>query len=430
MIIKNDLLSLVENAIDGELEPIDKKTTISKIIRVLMNDEVFASQVKSVLIGFKKNRYQVTPQQESILKTIPKKIENIEKVITKLTKYANNPKNKKMKNYSEELVKLNDAYLAKQEGENVLNSTIQEIEDIISSNEELNRQYLEQLLMIIQHSSERILSKHGNIQPEHKKELEFLVNQDEQSVLSDYLDNAQYQYDESKDRFSKIEKNKNYRNMVEQLYYNLPIYSLNDDFFHVLSKNPLNIGKETPKDGNTLEYKLNNVKNEEQFIELLPELEDYLNNAKLPSEKENKIRDIMGSPFISRKGSPNSAIKIKRLMKTKLNETFDNYYDYMIQESSKFDEDDLKLDIMEVCAILEKKCTGPTKKASSDRKGKKWTKCARQPDGSYKRIHWGQEGVRVTGKSGNTKRKKQFRARHKCSDAKPGSPQKAACDDW
>ena len=82
--------------------------------------------------------------------------------------------------------------------------------------------------------------------------------------------------------------------------------------------------------------------------------------------------------------------------------------------------------------ILEEaaKCTGPTKKAASTRKGKKWSKCARQPDGSYKRIHWGQAGVRVTGKSGNTKRKKSFRARHKCSSAKPGTPKAQACKDW
>jgi hypothetical protein len=85
-----------------------------------------------------------------------------------------------------------------------------------------------------------------------------------------------------------------------------------------------------------------------------------------------------------------------------------------------------------VSKILEEaaKCTGPTKKASSDRKGKKWTKCAKQSDGSYKRIHWGQAGVRVTGKSGNTKRKKSFKARHNCSNAKKGSPQAAACSDW
>ena len=82
--------------------------------------------------------------------------------------------------------------------------------------------------------------------------------------------------------------------------------------------------------------------------------------------------------------------------------------------------------------VLEEagKCTGPTKKAASTRKGKKWSKCARQSDGSYKRIHWGQKGVRVTGKSGNTKRKKAFKKRHGCSSAKPGSPKAMACKDW
>lgn len=76
------------------------------------------------------------------------------------------------------------------------------------------------------------------------------------------------------------------------------------------------------------------------------------------------------------------------------------------------------------------KCTGPTKKTSSDRAGKKWMACVRQSDGSYKKVHWGQKGVKVTGKSGNTKRKKAFRARHNCSNAKPGSAQAQACKDW
>ena len=85
-----------------------------------------------------------------------------------------------------------------------------------------------------------------------------------------------------------------------------------------------------------------------------------------------------------------------------------------------------------VSSLLEEaaKCTGPTKKTSSDRKGKKWMKCAKQSDGSYKKIHWGQAGVRVTGKSGNTKRKKSFKKRHGCSSAKAGTPKAMACRDW
>lgn len=101
-----------------------------------------------------------------------------------------------------------------------------------------------------------------------------------------------------------------------------------------------------------------------------------------------------------------------------------------ILESLEFDQDDFDIDLIEILEKKSSKCTGPTKKAHSTREGKKWMKCARQSDGSYKRIHWGQAGVRVTGKSGNTKRKKSFRARHKCSTAKAGTPRAAACQDW
>ncbi len=74
------------------------------------------------------------------------------------------------------------------------------------------------------------------------------------------------------------------------------------------------------------------------------------------------------------------------------------------------------------------RCTGPTKKASSDRKGKKSQQCVRQPDGSYKRIHWGQAGVRVG--SGNSERAIAFKARMNCDNPEPGTPQEKACQDW
>ena len=50
-------------------------------------------------------------------------------------------------------------------------------------------------------------------------------------------------------------------------------------------------------------------------------------------------------------------------------------------------------------------CTKRTKKTSSTRKGKKWMACVPNGKGGYKRVHWGQRGVSVTGKRGNTKRK-------------------------
>ena len=75
------------------------------------------------------------------------------------------------------------------------------------------------------------------------------------------------------------------------------------------------------------------------------------------------------------------------------------------------------------------RCTKTTKKASSTSKGKKWMKCVKGDGGGYKRIHWGQKGVKVSGKA-NTKRRKSFRARHKCSSAKPGTARYQACKDW
>ena len=87
--------------------------------------------------------------------------------------------------------------------------------------------------------------------------------------------------------------------------------------------------------------------------------------------------------------------------------------------------------IKERAILEESKCTGPTKKASSTSKGKKWMQCVKNPNGKgYKRVHFGQRGVKVTGKSGNTKRKKSFRARHKCSTAKPGTAKYLSCKNW
>ena len=60
-------------------------------------------------------------------------------------------------------------------------------------------------------------------------------------------------------------------------------------------------------------------------------------------------------------------------------------------------------------------------------KGKKYMKCVKD-DSGYKRIHWGQKGAKAS--SGNSKRKKAFRARHKCSSAKSNTPRGQACKDW
>mgnify|MGYP001364070196 CR=1 FL=1 len=102
-------------------------------------------------------------------------------------------------------------------------------------------------------------------------------------------------------------------------------------------------------------------------------------------------------------------------------------------ESLQLTEEHIEEIVNNIMTQIEEggQCTGPTQKASSTSKGKKWMQCVKNPDGKgYKRIHWGQKGVRVTGDSGNTKRKKSFRARHGCKDAKAGTAKYMACKDW
>jgi hypothetical protein len=174
--------------------------------------------------------------------------------------------------------------------------------------------------------------------------------------------------------------------------------------------------------------RLENVKTEKQFEDLRPDLINYIKSLKIDKFKKDTMVNIANQPFAPIRGRATSAVKLIAMLKAdNITESFDDFFEQILSEFS-YDEDDYKLDMMEIVESKSKKCTGPTKKASSDRKGKKWTKCAKQPDGSYKRIHWGEAGVRVG--SGDSKRKKSFKARHKCSSAKPGSPKAQACKDW
>jgi hypothetical protein len=154
-------------------------------------------------------------------------------------------------------------------------------------------------------------------------------------------------------------------------------------------------------------------------------IKGLIDQLPIPTFSKEQMKKRVDRPWMIDRGkTPPAFLKMNIEDETKIkNESFDDFFDRVLNEMS-FDEDDYKCDLLE---ILEK-CTGPTKKTSSDRKGKKWMKCAKQPDGSYKKIHFGQKGVRVGG--GNSKRAKAFRSRHSCSNAKPGSAKKLSCDNW
>jgi hypothetical protein len=81
--------------------------------------------------------------------------------------------------------------------------------------------------------------------------------------------------------------------------------------------------------------------------------------------------------------------------------------------------------------VLEEKsharCTKVTGQMSSTRSDKKYMRCARV-NGKLKRVHYGDPNLRI--KKSNSKKRKSFRARHKCSSAKPGTAKYFSCKNW
>lgn len=82
-------------------------------------------------------------------------------------------------------------------------------------------------------------------------------------------------------------------------------------------------------------------------------------------------------------------------------------------------------------AVVEEKkgarCTKVTGQQSSTRSDKKYMRCTRV-GGKLKRVHYGDPHLRI--KKSNPKRRKSFRARHKCSSAKPGTAKYFSCKNW
>jgi hypothetical protein len=73
------------------------------------------------------------------------------------------------------------------------------------------------------------------------------------------------------------------------------------------------------------------------------------------------------------------------------------------------------------------RCTKVTGQQPSSRASKKYMRCVRV-DGKLKRIHYGDPNLRI--KKSNPKKRKSFRARHKCSSAKPGTAKYYSCKNW
>jgi hypothetical protein len=379
---------------------------LSKALPLLKNDVVFEDQMRGIMNGFKKNRHQISAYQESVLKSKPKTIDNQWGEINRLTKILNNPKyeevtNKKVKGGFETSSKPMSSKLsndrekfmtdlatvtaAKNENQAILDAVYDEVDGVTERNEELNNEYLEQLLTAVKHTTKRLFTQLSNeIREEngepHKMQitmheldwdmlekrvskdaqaqlqlLEMLMGSDNKNPLVRFMETHENRYNEARDRYYQLRRGDNYSITTDQLYNNLPLFQFVNFLSHAILKSPkipLTTKQKKLVAGATSEEgmlgRLGAINNERQFDEIKPELMAYIDDLELDDTQKNALRQLANGKFVVRKGAPNAAFKIRSSLKSsQIEESFDDYAAKLLSKS-RFDVDDYKLDMIEL----------------------------------------------------------------------------------
>jgi hypothetical protein len=376
---------------------------LTKAISLLKNDDTFEDQIKGILNGFKKNRYQISIEQETILKNYEKIIDKFDGQISQYTKRLFNASDtfyhtdagKKVTEYKssgaqdsskEDLTaKLEEAKEKKAAYSEILEATRDEVENLSAQNEELNNEYLHQFITVIKYTTARLYKKLvaelgedkqslKTVVPMHELDLEMLdanaskdietqlqliemlmSGDSETNPLLKFLDMEETNYDEVKQRAYHLRNGDNYSIILEQLYKNLPLFKLSNYYYSVILRKPAL--KLSTKQAKTLSSKnstggilgkLDSIKNEREFENLKPELLKYIEGLDISDTQKSALNSLVNGKFISRKGSPNAAFKIRSSLKaSQITEKFDRYTDKVL-ESLEFDVDDFKIDMIEV----------------------------------------------------------------------------------
>lgn len=382
---------------------------LSKGLQLLKNDDVFEDQMRGIMNGFKRNRHQISAYQESVLKSKPKVIDNQWGEINRLTKILNNPQYDAITNtekkkggftstespttsrlsqdraqFQADLAKVK---ALKDENEAILNAVYDDVDGVTERNEELNNEYLEQLLTAVKHTTKRLYTKlsdeirEGSDEPHKMKPitmhdldwsmlekritkdaeaqlqlLEMLGLEDGKNPLIRFMEIQEENYNDARDRYYQLRRGDNYSVTTDQLYQNLPLFRFVNFLSNSILKAPkiaLTTKQKKSVDGATSDGggmfdRLGAINNERQFEELKPALIEYVDGLDLDEGQKRAIKQLANGKFVVRRGAPNAAFKIRSLLKTaQITESFDDYA-IKILRSSQINYDDYKLDMIEV----------------------------------------------------------------------------------
>lgn len=368
---------------------------LGKSFQLLKNDEIFADQMRGIMNGFKKNRHQISAYQESVIKTKPKTIDNLWGQINRLITIVNDPKKRQDKDIGKFEAELKEVKERKDEHQAELDKVFKEIENVAGDNEEVNDTYLQQLLVVIKDTAKRLYKKQSKElldkgEPELSRVvpineldfdmleknmtknaetqlqlLEMLFSEDEnRNPLLLFMQLQEERYEDSKQNFFNANRGDNYSISIEMLYKSLPLFSLVNYFSHIILKSPvikLNTKQEKRvdalgSDGGMLD-RLKHVKSEKGFEELRPELISYIKKQKIDKDTKKMLTNIANGPFQAVRGRANAAIKIMSSLKSaNITESVDfDDFAASIMANISFDENDFRLDMMEIVETKNKK---------------------------------------------------------------------------
>jgi hypothetical protein len=256
------------------------------------------------------------------------------------------------------------------------------------------------------------------------------VQEGESNVIEGFLDQYANSYMDAKDYFfsNNTKGSKELNQIITRVKEQLPLSKLKDFLNRIRDEQPVRLPKVTAvkraKQSTGLSSLLSTIEpgellnRKEEIVNAINELDidenrknaaiGILNNPReTPQKIIAKLRGMLGG--ITRdvyKGPTGGELTLKDL---NLETTFDSYVSSILVEKAGA------------------RCTKVTGQTASTRSDKKYMRCSKV-DGKLKRVHYGDPNLRI--KKSNPKKRKSFRARHKCSTAKPGTPKYYSCKNW
>lgn len=372
----------------------------SKAISLLKNSDYFNVSIREPIKKYKKGRLQISDDQEKILKSHPAqiqklsgKIENLKRDII-IARSKENHKRIMSASTDDWEIKIEMLEAQLQEKNDELEEVYENINQIISKHEEMSEDYSELAMEIIRSASKLLLKdinqsldkepekqkfdremrpdelNYSDVAPEEFEEnlknditaqinlLETLMEEGSNNPMTFFFEMAQKRYDETKDYAFQIKNGDNYSITPERLYRTTPFYQFISYFHNVILKAPkisLNKNQQKKMDDkigdDSVLNKLKTVKTEKEYEKIKTDVIQYISDSSISDDLKNSLISIANGPFMKR-GIPVTT-KLYSSLKSSLNESFDQYASNVLQNYT-YDEDDFKLDLMEILETRSK----------------------------------------------------------------------------